>query len=100
MADASSTSVNMSEDSEDDDYGELEGVELYKGGSSVADDHEAMEDAAQAAVTPNLGSAAVCPHREVICRHFSVQIQIVYQMICPAGIARHGGTLGLCRVSR
>jgi len=65
MAEASSTSVNMSEDSDDDDYAELEGVELYKGGSSVADDHEAMEDAAEAAVTPNLGSAVVCPHREV-----------------------------------
>ena len=88
----------MSEESEDDDdYGELEGVELYKGGSSVADDLEAMEDVgAEAAVTPNLGSAAVCPHREVICRLFSVQIHILYQIITPRRYRmtwRHSWTL-------
>merc|ERR1719367_2106216 len=39
MADASSTSVHMSEDSEvdeDDEYSELDGVELYKGSSAAA----------------------------------------------------------------
>ena len=45
MADASSTSVNMSEESEadeDDVYSELDGVELYKGSSAAAsaDDDE------------------------------------------------------------
>ena len=68
MADASSTSVNMSEDSEadDEDYSELDGVELYKGGSSAAtdDDQEEME----AATAPKLSSSsasASCPLKEV-----------------------------------
>ena len=48
MADASSTSVHMSEDSEvdeDDEYSELDGVELYKGSSAAAstDNEEEME---------------------------------------------------------
>jgi len=68
MADASSTSVNMSEDSEadedDDAYSELDGVELYKEASSAAtdDDQEEME----AATAPKLSSSSVaCPLKEV-----------------------------------
>ena len=73
MADASSTSVNMSEDSEadedDDAYSELDGVELYKEASSAAtdDDQEEME----AATAPKLSSSSVaCPLKEV-CQRMS-----------------------------
>ena len=69
MADASSTSVNMSEDSEadDEDYSELDGVELYKGGSSAAtdDDQEEMEAATAPKLSSSSASSASCPLKEV-----------------------------------
>ena len=74
MADASSTSVNMSEDSEadeddDDAYSELDGVELYKEGSSAAstddDDQEKMEAASAPKLSSSSSSASACPLKEV-----------------------------------
>ena len=72
MADASSTSVNMSEDSEadeddDDDYSELDGVELYKEGSSAASTDDDDQEKMEAASAPKLSSssASACPLKEV-----------------------------------
>ena len=73
MADASSTSVNMSEDSEadedddDDAYSELDGVELYKEGSSAASTDDDDQEKMEAASAPKLSSssASACPLKEV-----------------------------------
>ena len=67
MADASSTSVHMSEDSEveeDDEYSELDGVELYKGSSAAAstDNEEEMEaGSAPKLSASSAASSASCP---------------------------------------
>ena len=69
MADASSTSVHMSEDSEvdeeDDEYSELDGVELYKGSSAAAstDNEEEMEagSAPKLSASSAASSSSSCP---------------------------------------
>ena len=68
MADASSTSVHMSEDSEvdeeDDEYSELDGVELYKGSSAAAstDNEEEMEAGSAPKLSASSASSSTsCP---------------------------------------